>query len=82
MTSLWLQSLLEWAFRQTYLTIQFFMLAGFLAALPRVLRHQRKQRQRARIHAHRLHALQQSRTAARVIHADSATQEPFNPYSN
>lgn len=47
MTTLWLQSLLEWAFRQTYLTIQFFMLAGFLAALPRVLRHQADQRRRA-----------------------------------
>lgn len=36
MTSLWIQSLLEWAFRQTYITVEYFMLAGFLAALPRV----------------------------------------------
>lgn len=41
MTSLWLQSALEWAFRQTYITVEFFMLAGFLAALPRVLAHQK-----------------------------------------
>jgi O-antigen ligase len=38
MISLWLQSFLEWAFRQTYLTVEFFMLAGFLAALPRLAR--------------------------------------------
>lgn len=36
MTGFWLQSSLEWAFRQTYLTVEFFMLAGFLTALPRV----------------------------------------------
>jgi O-antigen ligase len=36
MTVLWLQSSLEWFFRQTYITVQFFMLAGFLVALPRV----------------------------------------------
>ncbi len=38
MLGFWLQSSLEWAFRQTYLTVEFFMLAGFLAALPRVAR--------------------------------------------
>ena len=27
---------LEWLFRQTYITIEFFMLAGFLVALPRI----------------------------------------------
>jgi O-antigen ligase len=52
MLTLWLQSLLEWAFRQTYLTIQFFMLAGFLAALPRVLRQQHFQARRARAGRH------------------------------
>ncbi len=36
MFTLWFQSILEWAFRQTYLTVQFFMLAGFLAALARI----------------------------------------------
>jgi O-antigen ligase len=47
MTSLWLQSTLEWAFRQSYLTIQFFMLAGFLAALPRVLQLRQRHYQQA-----------------------------------
>jgi O-antigen ligase len=46
MLALWLQSLLEWAFRQTYLTIEFFMLAGFLAAVPRVARAIRRERRR------------------------------------
>jgi O-antigen ligase len=41
---LWFQSLLEWAFRQTYITVQFFMLAGFLAALPRIDRQMRRER--------------------------------------
>ena len=36
MLGFWLQSFLEWAFRQTYLTVEFFMLAGFLSALTRV----------------------------------------------
>ena len=36
MFTLWFQSMLEWLFRQTYVTVQFFMLAGFLAALTRV----------------------------------------------
>ena len=31
-----LQGSLEWVFRQTYITIEFFMLAGFLVALPKV----------------------------------------------
>jgi O-antigen ligase len=44
MFALWSQSLLEWLFRQTYITVQFFMLAGFLAALPRVDRQMRRER--------------------------------------
>ena len=44
MFTLWLQSMLEWLFRQTYITVQFFMLAGFLAALPRVDKQMRKER--------------------------------------
>ena len=43
MFALWFQSLLEWAFRQTYITVQFFMLAGFLAALPRIDRQMRRE---------------------------------------
>ena len=43
MSTLWLQSLLEWAFRQTYLTVEFFLLTGFLAALPRLDRKIRRQ---------------------------------------
>jgi O-antigen ligase len=46
MFALWFQSLLEWLFRQTYITVQFFMLAGFLAALPRVDRQMRRERNR------------------------------------
>ena len=46
MLGFWLQSFLEWAFRQTYLTIEFFMLAGFLAALPRVTRSAEAARKR------------------------------------
>jgi O-antigen ligase len=46
MVGFWLQSSLEWAFRQTYLTVEFFMLAGFLAALPRVARAARLARKR------------------------------------
>jgi hypothetical protein len=44
MLVLWSQSLLEWLFRQTYITIEFFLLAGFLAALPRVSRAARRRR--------------------------------------
>ena len=44
MTTLWVQSLLEWAFRQTYLTVEFFLMAGFLAALPRLERSMRRER--------------------------------------
>jgi len=44
MVSLWLQSFLEWAFRQTYLTVEFFMLAGFLTALPRLRRETQRLR--------------------------------------
>ena len=46
MVVLWSQSLLEWLFRQTYVTIEFFLLAGFLAAMPRVSRAARRGRQR------------------------------------
>lgn len=46
MVVLWSQSLLEWLFRQTYVTIEFFLLAGFLAALPRVSREARRCRRR------------------------------------
>ncbi len=46
MVGFWLQSGLEWAFRQTYLTVEFFMLAGFLAALPRVAKAARAARKR------------------------------------
>ena len=49
MVGFWLQGSLEWAFRQTYLTVEFFMLAGFLAALPRVARAARSERRRRRI---------------------------------
>jgi O-antigen ligase len=60
MTSLWVQSGLEWAFRQTYISIEFFMLAGFLAALPRVLANERLQKRRkARRRAQFVLALQQ-----------------------
>jgi O-antigen ligase len=46
MVALWAQSLLEWLFRQTYVTIQFFLLAGFLCALPRVSSAIRRARHR------------------------------------
>lgn len=46
MVVLWSQSLLEWLFRQTYVTIEFFLLAGFLAAMPRVSREARRCRRR------------------------------------
>ena len=54
MTALWIQSLLEWAFRQTYITVEFFMLAGFLAALPRVQAHMLGQRRQQRMQVHQL----------------------------
>lgn len=38
LVGLCLQGSLEWFFRQTYITVEFFMLAGFLAALPKVQR--------------------------------------------
>jgi hypothetical protein len=44
MVTLWMQSALEWAFRQTYITVEFFLLAGFLAALPRLERAMRRER--------------------------------------
>ena len=46
MVALWTQSLLEWLFRQTYVTVEFFLLAGLLAALPRVARRTRLERVR------------------------------------
>jgi cell division protein FtsW (lipid II flippase) len=42
MCTLWLQSGLEWAYRQTYITVEFYLFAGFLAALPRLDRAIRK----------------------------------------
>ena len=49
MATLWLQSLLEWAFRQTYLTVEFFLLAGFLAALPRLERSMKRERRNRKL---------------------------------
>lgn len=46
MVALWTQSLIEWLFRQTYVTVEFFLLAGLLAALPRVARRIRADRLR------------------------------------
>lgn len=48
MLALWLQSSLEWAFRQTYIVVEYFMLAGFLAALPRVRKHMRARKPQKR----------------------------------
>ena len=62
MLSLWIQSSLEWAFRQTYITVEFFMLAGFLAALPRVLRQMSVARnRRVTRRAYLLHAARAGR---------------------
>lgn len=44
MFTLFFQSLLEWLFRQTYVTFEFFMLAGFVAALSRVAKDMKKQK--------------------------------------
>lgn len=49
MTTLWFQSFLEWLFRQTYITVEFFMLAGFLVALSRVDRETLKNRKKDKI---------------------------------
>ena len=46
MAALWTRSLIEWLFRQTYVTVEFFLLAGLLAALPRVARRIRTDRLR------------------------------------
>ena len=54
MTALWIQSLLEWAFRQTYITVEFFMLAGFLAALPRVQAHMHGLRRQKLMQVHQV----------------------------
>lgn len=48
MLALWLQSSLEWAFRQTYIVVEYFMLAGFLAALPRVRKQMRARKPQKR----------------------------------
>jgi hypothetical protein len=48
MVGLFMQGALEWFFRQTYITVEFFMLAGFLVALPKVerqIQRQHKQQQ-------------------------------------
>ena len=49
MFTLWFQSMLEWFFRQTYVTVQFFMFAGLLAALPRIDRVMQKERKQQAI---------------------------------
>ena len=72
MCSLWIQSSLEWAFRQTYITVEFFMLAGFLAALPRVLRQQAVE-QRARRARVAQHATARARYAAGLPTAPAVT---------
>jgi len=56
MTALWTQSLLEWLFRQTYVTVEFFLLAGLMAALPRVARRSRLERVRKLLVLRRLRA--------------------------
>ena len=48
MCTLWVQSWLEWAYRQTYITVEFYLFAGFLAALPRLDRAIRKRRKMER----------------------------------
>lgn len=52
MIVLWSQGLLEWVFRQTSITVAFFLLAGFLSALGRVDRENTK---RAYIQSYRRH---------------------------
>ena len=56
MVALWSQSLLEWLFRQTYVTVEFFLLAGVLAALPRIARRMRIDRVRKLLLVRRLAA--------------------------
>jgi cell division protein FtsW (lipid II flippase) len=64
MTTLWVQSLLEWAFRQTYLTVEFFLMAGFLAALPRLERSMRRERRNRKLRlAWLAHTMAQARQA-------------------
>lgn len=46
MITLWFQSFLEWLFRQTMVTMEFYLLAGVLAALPRVSKQARVERVR------------------------------------
>jgi hypothetical protein len=61
MTTLWVQSMLEWLFRQTMVTMQFFILAGVLAALPRVSKSMRIEK--LRLAALLLYRSQAARTA-------------------
>jgi O-antigen ligase len=61
MLALWLQSSLEWAFRQTYIVVEYFMLAGFLAALPRV-----RKKMRARSPQKRLVFMAQGKVRSRL----------------
>jgi O-antigen ligase len=56
MVALWTQSMLEWLFRQTYVTVEFFLLAGVLAALPGVSRRTRIERIRKALLIRRLAA--------------------------
>jgi hypothetical protein len=68
MSTLWLQALLEWAFRQTYLTVEFFLLAGFLAALPRLDRKLRRQSRLERQRRAWLLAQQKAQAANSMVH--------------
>jgi hypothetical protein len=73
MLTLWLQSWLEWVFRQTYVTVQFYLLAGFLAALARV----DEQGRRTRLVQHTLvawwHAAIARRYRARALQAPTSS---------
>jgi len=46
MVALFFQSMLEWLFRHTYVTFEFFMVAGFLAALSRVDTDMKKEKKK------------------------------------
>jgi hypothetical protein len=64
MLTMWIQSSLEWAFRQTYLTVEFFLLAGFLAALPRLQTSMQRQRRNRKLRlAWLAHTMAQPRQA-------------------
>ena len=69
LTTLWVQSMLEWLFRQTMVTMQFFILAGVLAALPRVSKSMRTEK--LRLAALLLYRNQASRTPVAPVQASS-----------